>query len=85
MDVGLEVRGGTQLAPDDLAVEIGDHEVVGLHALVGDAARLDDDEVVLAADAADIAEGVKHEPAAHHFQIGFQNLLAQLLQHRGAS
>jgi hypothetical protein len=83
--VRVEVGGGAQLAPYDLSLEIRDHQIVGLHALIGNAARLDGDEVVLPADAADIAEGVKHQAAAHHFQIGFQNLLAQLLQHQDAS
>ncbi len=50
----------------------------GFILLVGNAAGLDDHQTLVAQDAAGVAEGVKHQPAADQFQIGFENFRAQL-------
>ena len=50
--VGVEVGGGTEVAFDDLAVEVGDDHLAGLELVVVDAGGLDDDEALFAVDAA---------------------------------
>ena len=55
-----KVGGGPQIAFHYLALKIGDHQVLGLHGLVGNATGLDDDQFLLPGDTAGIAEGVKN-------------------------
>ena len=40
-----QVGGGPQIAFDDLALEIGDHQVLWFHRLVGNSAGLDDHQI----------------------------------------
>jgi hypothetical protein len=55
-----KVGGGLQIAFHYLALEIGDHQVLWFHGLVGNATGFDDDQFLLPGDAAGIAEGIKH-------------------------
>ena len=83
--VGVEVGGGTEVAFDDLAVEVGDDHVAGLELVVVDAGGLDDDEALLAVDAGGVAEGVEHEAAADELEVGFEDLFAKFFeQHDGS-
>ena len=50
--VGVEVGGGPEGAFDDVAVEVGYDHVLGAEIVVVDAGGLDDDEALLAVDAA---------------------------------
>ena len=81
--VGVEVGGGLERAVDDVAVEIGDDHVVGAELVVVDAGGLDDDETLLAVDAAGVAEGVEDEAALDQFEIGVEDGGAELLEQHG--
>ena len=71
--VGVEVGGGFEVAVDDFAVEVGDDHEFGVEFVVVDAGGLDDDEALLAVDAAGVAEGVEDEAAADEFEVGFED------------
>ena len=83
--VGVEVRGGVQVAFDAVAVEVGDDHVLGAEIVVVDARGLDDDEALLAVDAACVAEGVEDEAAANEFKVGFEDFFAEGLEQHLAS
>src|ERR1700730_12123210 len=57
------VGGGPQIAFHDLALEIGDHQVLWFHLLVRDSAGFDDNQVLIARDTPGIAEGIKYRHA----------------------
>ena len=76
--VSVEVARGPQVAFDDVAVEVGDHQIRSGKGGVVDAAGLDDDKRLRAGavNSAGIAKGVRSEAAASDFLVGFENLLA---------
>ena len=63
----------TQVAFDNFAVKIGDDHVLRLHAVIRNAAGLDDDQTFRARNAAGIAESGEHEVATDQVQIGFEH------------
>ncbi len=71
--VGVEVGGGFEFAVDDLAVEVGDDHEFGNEFVVVDAGGLDDDEALVAVDAAGVAEGVEDEAALDQFEVSFED------------
>ena len=81
--VGVEVGGGLEGAVDGLAVEVGDDHVLGAEVVVVDAGGLDDDEALLAVDAAGVAEGVEDEAAADEFEVGFEDGGAEIFEEHG--
>ncbi len=81
--VGVEVGGGAEVAFDDVAVEVGDDHVLGAEVVVADAGRLDDDEASGAVDAGGVAEGVEDEAALNQFEVGFEDLFAELGEEHG--
>ena len=81
--VGVEVGGGFELAFDDLAVEVGDDHELGDEFVVVDAGGLDDDEALVAVDAAGVAEGVEDEAAADEFEVGFEDGGAEFFEEHG--
>ena len=81
--VGVEVGGGFEGALDDGAIEVGDDHVLGAEVVVVDAGRLDDDEALFAIDAGGVAEGVEDEAALDQFEVGFEDLFAELLEEHG--
>ena len=81
--MGGKIGGGAKIPFHHLAVEVGDHQLVGLHLLVGDTAGLDDDQSVLSVDAADVTEGVEDKAAAHQLEVGIQHHFAQTRQEHG--
>ncbi len=62
-------------------VQVRDHQVLRRHRFVRHAARLDDHQALVAADAAGIAEGVDDQVAANQFQVRFEDFLAQRFEH----
>ena len=56
--VGWEVRGGFRITFHDLAMEICDNKVLGLHRLVRYATGLNCNQLVLAGKTAGIPEGI---------------------------
>jgi hypothetical protein len=78
--VGVEVGGGLEGAVDDFAVEVGDDHVLGAEVVVVDAGGLDDDEALLTVDAGGVAEGVEDEAAADEFEVGFEDLGAEIFE-----
>jgi len=83
--VGVEVGGGFELAIDDLAVEVGDDHEFGDEFVVVDAGGLDDDEALVAVDAAGVAEGVEDEAALDEFEVGFEDCGAKFFEQHGSS
>lgn len=83
--VGIEVGGGLEVAVDYFALEIGDDHVFGAEVVVVDAGGLDDDEVLVAVDAAGVAEGVEHEASADKFEVGFKDGSAKFFKKHGFS
>jgi hypothetical protein len=67
-----KVGGGPQIAFHDLALEIGNHQVLWFHLLVRDSAGFDDNQVPVARDTAGIAEGIKYRHARNlsQFSLG---------------
>jgi len=81
--VGIEVGGGFEFAVDDVAVEVGDDHEFGDEFVVIYAGRLDDDEALVAVDAAGVAEGVEDEAALDEFEVGFEDLSAKFFEKHG--
>lgn len=71
--VGVEVGGGFEFAVDYFAVEVGDDHEFGDEFVVVDAGGLDDDEALVAVDAAGVAEGIEDEAALDEFEVGFKD------------
>ena len=69
-----------QCALDDAPVQIDDHDVGPFHGFVGHAARLDRNHPLLAVDAAGVAPGVEHQPAANQLEVCLEHLFAQSFQ-----
>ncbi|MNG11707.1 hypothetical protein D3C84_952640 [compost metagenome] len=78
--VGGGVGGGAQGAFHLLARQIQHHHVLGSHPLVTDAARLDDHQIALSVDAADVAPGEGHQAVARQIQVGDEHLLLEHLE-----
>ena len=74
---------GAQGAFDDGALEVGDDHVLGAEVVVGDAAGLDDDEIVFAGNAAGVAESEEDQTAADEFEVGLQDLFAEVVKVHG--
>jgi len=83
--VGVEIGGGFEVSIDDLAVEIGDDHMFGTEVVVVDAGGLDDDQTLLAIDAAGVAKGIEDQAAFYEFKISFEDGGAQILQQHGRS
>ena len=85
--VRVEIARWAQRTFDDVAVEIGDHKLVGLEAGVIDAAGLDDHEGLDAksVDAAGVPKGVGREAAARDFLVGVEHLFAKGFEEHGVS
>ena len=66
VDVGVRRGVGRRrvLALDDLAVEVADDHVLGRQVVVGDPARLDDQQVVAGHPRRDVARGPHHQLVA---------------------
>ncbi len=79
--VGGEIRGRFERTFDDFACEVSDDHVLGAEFLVGDAAWLDGDKILIAVDAAGVAEGEEDEALPDEVEIGFKNLLFEMLEH----
>src|ERR1700730_10777641 len=75
-----QVGGGPQSAFDDLAIEIGDHQMLWFHLRVRNPAGLDHYQFLVPGDATGIAEGIKYQSLSHQFQIRFQHLFPQSRQ-----
>ena len=69
------------MALDYVAKQIGDDEMLWPHVLIRDAAWLDDDQSFGTRNAAGIAECIEDQPLAHEFEVGFEDLFLQMLQH----
>lgn len=83
--VGVEVGGGLEGAVDEDAVEVGHHHVFRPEVVVVDTGGLDDDEALGAVDARGVAEGVEDEAALDEFEVGFEDLFAELLEEHGVA
>src|SRR6266702_487835 len=81
--MGIEVGGRLQRAVDDLAVQVGYDPVLRPQDVVVDSRRLDDDEPLLAIDAAGVAEGVEDQATFDEFEVGFKDSGSQLFQQHG--
>ena len=62
---------------DDFAMQIGHHQIFGLHRFVRDAAGLNNQEGIFAGNAAGVAKGIQDQSAANQLQIRFKNFFAQ--------
>ncbi len=83
--VGVEVRGRLEGAFDDVAVEVRNYHAFNAEVVVIDAGGLDDDEALLAIDAADVAEGIEDEAATNQFEVGFEDGGAEGFEEHGIS
>ena len=73
---------GFRVAFDHLAgLERDDDHVLGLHAGVGHAARLDDHEPALAVHAADIAPGLDDEAFGDQVEVRFADVGFEFFEH----
>ena len=75
--VGQHIGGGVQRPLDPVALEVHDHQVLGLERFVVHAGGLDDEQAPLAVDAGDVAPGVGDETPARQLQIGLIDLLLE--------
>ncbi len=53
-----QVGGWPQDSFDDLAIEIGDHQILWFHFFVGNATRLDNNEAFITRDPAGVPKGI---------------------------
>ena len=65
------------LALDDMALEIDDDHIGRLEVLIRHARRLDDEEVLLAVDARDIAPGERDDAELRQHHVGFIDFLLE--------
>src|SRR5712692_9534992 len=80
LDVGRQIARGAKLSIDNLAVQIGDNDVLRSQFFIRYAAGLDGDQPLFAIDAAGIAERIQYESAAHQLEVGLKHLVTQCLQ-----
>jgi hypothetical protein len=81
--MGVEVGRGFEFALDQSAIEIGDDHVLGVEVIIFNAGGFDDDEALVAVDAAGVAEGVENKATPDEFEIGFEHLGAQFFEEHG--
>ena len=83
--VKFDMRGRigrrTQVALDDLAVQIHDHHILRLHLVILDAGGLDDDEPRRPVDLRDVAPCEQNQLVFDKIEVCLQNLLFQCFQH----
>ena len=80
------VRTGLELALDDLAGLQRHHDLMlRLHAVVGHAGWLDDDEAALAVDPADVAPGLNDQAFRHEIEVGLADFRFEFFEHRQAT
>ena len=74
--VCVQIAGRAQRAFDDFSVQISNDHVGSSHALIADAAGLDDDQGLCAGavDAADVAPGVWSESSVGDFAVCVENI-----------
>ncbi len=63
---------------DDFAMQIGHHQIFGLHRFVRDATGLiNNQEGIFAGNAAGVAKGIQDQSATNQLQIRCKNFFAQ--------
>ena len=71
--IKLDVRGGiarrAQIPFHDFSVEVDDDHIALGHVVVGDPARLDDDEAAFTIDLADVPPCKEHELVLYEIEI----------------
>ncbi len=83
-EVGVAVGGRVEGAFDTAAgFEIEDDEVFGAETVVGDPAGFDDHETAVAVETADIAPCEGDEAGGGEPEIGFEDLLFEIVEHGG--
>jgi hypothetical protein len=75
--VSGEIGRWPQCAFDDASSKVRHNHIYGLHPVIGNTARLDDHQAVVAADAARVPERVNHQTTANQFQVGFKDFFAE--------
>jgi hypothetical protein len=80
----LHIRRRPQRTLNNLAVQIDDDKILGLHGFVWNAARLDHDQTILPRYSAGIAERIKNEATPNQLEIGFQDFFAEFDQFHAA-
>jgi hypothetical protein len=76
-EVRVSVAGRAEVAFDDSAIQVYDHEIACGQVGVRDAARLYHHQALVAIDPADVAPGESHEPVARQQEVSPEDLLAQ--------
>ena len=71
-DVSCQIRGRAKMSFDDFAMQIGHHQIFGLHRFVRDAAGLNNQEGIFAGNAAGVAKGVQDQSATNQLN-SFKN------------
>ncbi len=79
-EMSRQIRRWLQFPFHYFAVEICNNHMFRFHFFVGDATRFNHNELILARDPADIAEGVEHQPMPHQFKVRLKHLFTQALQ-----
>jgi hypothetical protein len=81
-EVGIAVGGRVERAFDAAAgCEVEDDEVFGAETVVGDPAGFDDHETAVAVESADIAPCEGDEAGGGEPEIGFEDLLFEIVEH----
>lgn len=80
--VRCALPGLTKVAnsPRQPSPQVADYDIVGLHALVRDAARLNGNQSVDARNSANVPERVQHQSAPDQFEIGFEDFFSQAFE-----
>ena len=76
-EVRVSVAGRAEVAFDDSAVQVYDHEIARGQVSVRDTARLYHHQTLVTINPADVAPGESHEPVARQQEVGPEDLLAQ--------
>ena len=77
------IGGGVEFALHDVSLQIDDRQIFGAKLVVGDSARLDDEQPGIAVDAANVAPRQPDQSFGLEHEVGLQHFLAQILEHHG--
>ncbi len=83
--VRRRIAGGSQIALHDFSIQIHDNHVGRIEFVVGNTARLNDDQPLAAINSTNISPGQRDQPLGHQFAVGPTNLPLECLEHQRVS
>jgi len=72
-----QIGGWSQGSFDDLAINVGDHQIFRFHFFVRNATRLDNNEAFITRNPAGVPEGIKNKPRRTNSRFACEDFLAE--------